>query len=90
MNSARLPSKRSDLKKKEPQQALWAQRGMKPSTQSSKEESTKIGNLTRRATTFGAAAVIGLAALGATGTAGAQGAKGKTVEYIAFGLRFEY
>jgi ribose transport system substrate-binding protein len=60
---------------------------MKPSTQ---EESMKIGNLTRRATTFGAAALIGLAAFGAAGTADAQGAKGKTVEYIAFGLQFEY
>jgi len=50
----------------------------------------KIDKLTRRATTFGAAALIGLAAFGAARTANAQGAKGKTVEYIAFGLQFEY
>ena len=50
-----------------------------------------IYNVTRRAMTFSSAAVIGLAALGFAGSAQAQSAaKGKTVEYIAFGLQFEY
>jgi len=51
----------------------------------------RLNAITRRMTTFGAAAVIGLAAFGAGGSAQAQSAaKGKTVEYITFGLQFEY
>jgi ribose transport system substrate-binding protein len=63
---------------------------MKTLNSESKEEPMKIDKLTRRATTFGASVLIGLATFGAAGAADAQGAKGKTVEYIAFGLQFEY
>lgn len=50
-----------------------------------------ITDITRRAMTLGVAAAVGLAAYGAAGSAQAQSAaKGKTVEYIAFGLQFEY
>ena len=47
-------------------------------------------DINRRARTLGAAALVGLAAWGGSGPALAQGAKGKTVEYITFGLQFEY
>jgi ribose transport system substrate-binding protein len=47
-------------------------------------------DINRRALTFGAAALIGLAAAGGSAPALAEGAKGKTVEYITFGLQFEY
>ena len=50
-----------------------------------------ITDITRRAMTLGVAAAVGLAACGVAGSAQAQSAaKGKTVEYIAFGLQFEY
>ena len=45
---------------------------------------------TRRAFFFGGAAIAGVAMLAMPGAAQAQGIKGKTVEYIAFGLQFEY
>ena len=45
---------------------------------------------TRRAFLFGGAAIAGVAMLAMPGAAQAQGIKGKTVEYIAFGLQFEY
>jgi ribose transport system substrate-binding protein len=51
----------------------------------------KFNFVTRRMMTFGAAAAIGLAAIAAVDSAQAESAaKGKTVEYIAFGLQFEY
>ncbi len=50
-----------------------------------------ITDITRRAMTLGVAAAVGLAACGVVGSVRAQSAaKGKTVEYIAFGLQFEY
>ena len=45
---------------------------------------------TRRAFFFGGAAIAGVAMLAMPNAAQAQGIKGKTVEYIAFGLQFEY
>ena len=45
---------------------------------------------TRRVFLFGGAAIAGVAMLAMPGAAQAQGIKGKTVEYIAFGLQFEY
>lgn len=47
-------------------------------------------DINRRALTLGAVALIGLAGWSGSGPALAQGAKGKTVEYITFGLQFEY
>ena len=49
----------------------------------------KDTRITRRAAAAGAAALLG-GALGLPRFASAQTAKGKTVEYIAFGLQFEY
>ena len=45
---------------------------------------------TRRAFFFGGAAIAGVVMLAMPNAAQAQGIKGKTVEYIAFGLQFEY
>ncbi|HZZ61618.1 MAG TPA: sugar ABC transporter substrate-binding protein [Roseiarcus sp.] len=50
-----------------------------------------VENITRRDAVLGAAIGLAAAAFGASGGALAESAaKGKTVEYIAFGLQFEY
>src|SRR3954453_12331208 len=52
------------------------------------EEKMRSLSITRRVGV--AAAALAAAAFALPGFAGAQGIKGKTVEYIAFGLQFEY
>ena len=59
-------------------------------TRNKVEDEMGFRNIIRRARTLGAAALVGLVAWGGSGPALAQGAKGKTVEYITFGLQFEY